>query len=126
MSGHCLWLQTGAELGIPGLACLLSFYGISIARLWPLTRRRNPVSDAWLRDVARMAIAGIIAFAVAAQFLSVISMEVPYYVVLLGAAALKLSSAVAKPVEERRKRPPPEHAVDDLLCPTAQSIPTYS
>jgi putative inorganic carbon (hco3(-)) transporter len=95
---HTLWLQVGAETGIPGLFFLASFYGICMMRLGRFTRDSTLVADPWLRDTARMVIASIAGFAVAAQFVSLPGLEAPYYVVLLGAGALKLSSLPALPV----------------------------
>jgi O-antigen ligase len=90
---HSLWLQLGAELGIPGLLLLLLFYGSCMGKLWPLTRERTEVPDPWLRHAARMVIASIVGFAAAAQFVSLKGLEVPFYVALVGAGALKLASA---------------------------------
>jgi probable O-glycosylation ligase (exosortase A-associated) len=90
---HTLWLQIGAENGFPGLLFLMSFYGLCVARLWPLTRETAAVSEPWLRDAARMATASVCGFAVAAQFVSLEGLEVPYYITLVGASVLKLSSA---------------------------------
>ena len=93
-AAHCLWLQTGAELGVPGLALLLTFYGACAIRLWPLARRhaeQSQFDDPWLHDAARMVLAALAAFVVAAQFLTIPGLETPYYVALLGASALKLS-----------------------------------
>jgi probable O-glycosylation ligase (exosortase A-associated) len=89
---HSLWLQIGAELGIPGLIFLALFYFICACRLWPYARGRRPVSDPWFADTARMVIASLTGFVVSAQFVSVPGIESPYYVVLLGAGALKLLS----------------------------------
>ncbi len=89
---HSLWMQTGAELGIPGLLSLLSFYVICILRVWPYTRENRPVADPWYRHSARMVIASLSGFLISAQFVSLEGLEVPYYVVLLGAGALKLTS----------------------------------
>ena len=88
--GHTLWLQIGAELGVPGLALLAAFYGLCVARLWPIARGRVAVSDPWLRHLAQMVIASLVGFAVAAQFVSLEALETPYYVALIGAGALKL------------------------------------
>jgi O-antigen ligase len=93
---HTLWLQVGAETGMIGLGFLVSFYGLCLLRLWPMVREKNPVADPWFRDIARMVIASITGFAVAAQFVSMAGLETPYYIVLLGAGALKLESS-AKP-----------------------------
>jgi probable O-glycosylation ligase (exosortase A-associated) len=92
---HTLWLQVGAETGFPGLFFLASFYGVCVLRLWPLTRASYPVADPWLRDSARMVIASLTGFAVSAQFVSLVGLEAPYYVALLGAGALKLASLPA-------------------------------
>jgi probable O-glycosylation ligase (exosortase A-associated) len=93
-NAHSLWLEVGASLGFPGLGCLLLFYGLCVARLWPLTRERRPVPAPEYRGLARMVIASLTGFAVAAQFVSLDRLEVPYYVALLGAALLKLSAKV--------------------------------
>ena len=94
---HTLWLSVGAETGVVGLFFLASFYGVCMLRLWPLTRESQPVTDPWFRDTARMVIASISGFAVSAQFVSLQGLEAPYYVVLLGAGALKLSSVPGLP-----------------------------
>ena len=110
---HCLWLQTGAELGVPGLVLLLTFYGACALRLLPLARQRqeHPVGDTWLPHAARMVLASLAGFVVAAQFLSIPGIEAPYYIALIGAGALKLSrprevAGAAEPVTIRS--PPPE------------------
>src|SRR5207302_4611141 len=90
--GHTLWLQIGAELGIPGLAFLGSFYLLCQARLWPLAMGKDNNVDPWLQGIARMVIASIGGFIVAAQFISLVGLELPYYVVLLGAGVLRLTS----------------------------------
>src|SRR5262249_27538222 len=77
MEAHTLWLQLAAEQGILGLVLLLSFYGLCILRLWPLSRESCPVSDPWLHDAARMVIASLTGFMVSAQFVSLQGLEVP-------------------------------------------------
>jgi probable O-glycosylation ligase (exosortase A-associated) len=89
---HSLWMQTGAELGIPALFCLLTYYGCCIVRLWPFSRERSAVPDPWLREAARMVIASLVGFMVSAQFVTLEGLEIPYYVALLGAGLLKVSS----------------------------------
>jgi putative inorganic carbon (HCO3(-)) transporter len=91
-NAHSLWLEVGASLGFPGLGCLLLFYGLCVLRLWPLTGQRHPVPDPEYCGLARMVIASLTGFAVAAQFVSLDRLEQPYYVVLIGAGLLKLSS----------------------------------
>lgn len=92
---HSIWMQTGAELGIPALVLLFSFYTITIGRTWSLTRETTPLPDPWLRDSARAVVASLVAFMVAASFVSLIGLEIPYYVVLLAVCLLKLASLPA-------------------------------
>ena len=94
---HTLWLQIGAEIGVPGLAFLLAFYGICCIKLVPLLFRKGKDIDPWFQDSARMVIASLVAFAVSAQFVSLVGLEAPYYVALLGAGALKVYSTAASP-----------------------------
>jgi probable O-glycosylation ligase (exosortase A-associated) len=91
--GHSLWLQIGSELGFPGLFLLMAFYGLCVVRLWPLTREWYPANDPWFRYFARMIVAGVVGFAVAAQFVSLYQEEVPYFLATLGAGVLKVYSA---------------------------------
>jgi O-antigen ligase len=89
---HSLWLQVGAEVGFPGLLFLLVFYGSCLMLLWPLARARKLSADPWTKDSARLVFASLVGFIVAAQFVSLWGLELPYYIVLLGAGVLKLSS----------------------------------
>jgi O-antigen ligase len=89
---HTLWLQTMAETGVPGVLFLAAFYVLGVVCLWPLTREKTPVPDPWLRDAARMVIASLTGFVVAAQFVTIKYLEVPLYVALLGACVLRLVS----------------------------------
>jgi O-antigen ligase len=94
---HSLWLQIGAELGFIGLSFLVLFYLTCMARLLPYCRDSVPVSDPRLRTLARAVIAGLIGFAVSAQFVSLDRLEHPYYIAMIGAGVLKLGS---RPAEE--------------------------
>ena len=90
---HTLWLQVAAETGLPGVALLIGFYGLCLTRLWPLARGRLPAgADPWLSYLASAVIAGLVGFAVSAQFVSLKLLEIPYYVTLVGAGVLKLAS----------------------------------
>jgi probable O-glycosylation ligase (exosortase A-associated) len=89
---HSLWLQTGAEIGVPGLLLLLGFYLLTIARLWALARQKTPAAEAWLPGAAAMVVAGLIGFMTSAQFVSLVALELPYYVALVGAGVLTLQS----------------------------------
>jgi hypothetical protein len=71
---------------------LVSFYACCVWRLWPYVKRSDEQVDPWFTDTARMVIAALTGFAVSAQFVSLPGLEAPYYIVLLGAGALKLLS----------------------------------
>jgi probable O-glycosylation ligase (exosortase A-associated) len=92
---HTLWLQVGAEVGFLGLGLLVLFYGLCVVRLWPLARGKRPAADPWLPVGARMVIASIVGFAISAQFVSLKGLELPFYVVLIGAGVLKLEPLLA-------------------------------
>jgi probable O-glycosylation ligase (exosortase A-associated) len=89
---HSLWLELGAELGFPGLLLIISYYMICGVRLVPIALRKSAVSDPWFIYLARMVIASLCGFAFSAQFVSLIFLETPYYVAMLGAAILKLTT----------------------------------
>ncbi len=106
---HTLWLQTGAEMGIPAMLCLLGFYFVTIYLLWPITRDRLDLPDPWLRTAARMVIASLVGFLVSAQFVSLKALELPYYVALVGAGILK----VAALLEQQRAESPREEISEE-------------
>lgn len=87
---HSLWAQNAAEVGIAGVLFLFGIFALSVVKLWPVASGRIPVSDPFLQDAARMVISSVIGFMVAAQFVTIKYLETPYYVVLAGAALLKL------------------------------------
>lgn len=91
MAAHSTWLQAGAELGIPGLICLIALYAFCIGRLWKIMRPTTAVSDPWLRYFARMVVAGLVGFLASSQFVSVDGVELPYYIALIGVGTLRLS-----------------------------------
>lgn len=93
---HSLWVQTGAEMGFPGLTLLLGFFVFTCYRMWKLTWRRVELIDPWHATVARMVITSLAGYIVSAQFVSLESLEMPYFVALMGAGVLKLNS-VANP-----------------------------
>ena len=106
---HSLWMQTGAEMGFPGLVLLLAFYGLGLVRLWPLARERVPTADPWISCLARAVIASLVGFMIAAQFVSLERLEVPYYVALLGAGILKVHG-LGRAAVEPAAAPIPSHA----------------
>jgi hypothetical protein len=50
-------------------------------------------SDPSLANMCRMVIASLFGFIVAAQFVTLVGLEIPYYVLLIGTGLLKLSSS---------------------------------
>jgi len=89
---HSYWMQTAAELGVPGLLVLAAFYLLCIVKLWPLTSEKTPVRHPWSHDAARMVIAALIGFCFASQFVTIKFMEVQFYVALVGLAVLRLET----------------------------------
>ncbi len=92
---HTLWLQIAAELGIPGVAFLSSYYVLTVFGLWKYSRLDNSDSEGLTPGAtARMVIAAMVGFIVSAQFVTLEGLELPYYVALVGLGSLKLSSTV--------------------------------
>jgi probable O-glycosylation ligase (exosortase A-associated) len=89
---HTTWLQLAAEVGLPGVTFLLAFYSVTVFRLLPVLRESAIVPDPWLRDTARMVIASTVGFLFAAQFVTLPGLEAPYFIILLGAGALRVMS----------------------------------
>jgi len=99
VEAHNLWLQTGAEIGIPGLVFLLGFYGLCIRAMVGLVRQKVPADPA-VPNLARMVIASLVGFVVSAQFVSLSGLEVPYYVVLTGAGLMNLKLSEVREGED--------------------------
>lgn len=91
---HSLWLQQLAEMGFPGVIFLLGFYSATCFRLLKSLRERRleRLADPFAPTAARMVVAALVGFGVAAQFVSLEGLEFPYYVALLGIGVLKLES----------------------------------
>lgn len=102
---HSTWLQTTVELGVVGAGCLIIFYLIGVVRLIPIARESSQVPDPWFRYCARMVLASFAGFAASAQFVSLVGLEHPYYIWLVGAAVLKLLSVTPSPVSQPVREP---------------------
>lgn len=87
---HNTWAEIGATLGVPGLALILAFYGVCCWRMLHLSRDREAAIDPWMTWMSRGIIASLAGFFASASFVTVDRIEVPYYVVLLGAGMLKV------------------------------------
>jgi len=102
---HTLWLQVGAELGLPGLALLVFFYGSCVVRLLPWLRSSYQLPDPAFRYLAQAVIAALAGFAVSAQFVSLDLLEHPYYIAMIGVCLLKVG---VMPAEEPEPEPETE------------------
>jgi probable O-glycosylation ligase (exosortase A-associated) len=96
MEAHSYWLQTGAELGFPGLTLVASFYGLCIVRLWRLARTRAG-TDPWPAYLAQMVVPSLVGFAISSQFVSLTGIETPFHVALIGVGVIKLVSLAPAP-----------------------------
>jgi probable O-glycosylation ligase (exosortase A-associated) len=94
-SAHSVWMETGAEEGIPGALFLILFFGTAMVRLWPIARARPTETNQNEIILASGVILAIVGFVVSGQFVSVPGLEVPYYVTMLGAAMLKTTTREA-------------------------------
>jgi len=88
-SAHSLWMQSAAELGLPAFFCLLGFNVFGMWRGAVLARRHARDEFGTL---GLYVFSGMAGFIVAAQFVSIEGLELPYYTVLLVAAIDKLQS----------------------------------
>jgi O-antigen ligase len=97
-SAHSVWMETAAEVGIPGVTALLAFFGFALVRLWPIARQRQTEENRYEVALATGIILSIVGFGVAGQFVSAPALEPPYYIVMLGAAMLKSIPRKSPPV----------------------------
>jgi putative inorganic carbon (hco3(-)) transporter len=105
---HSIWVQAGAELGIPGLLALFGLFGYAIRLLWRQGRRRPrkgvPPDLAKLRELSFPLIGVLIGLAVAGTFLTH-----AYTALLWGAFALVLGYVkVLALLAAREAAPAPE------------------
>jgi len=131
---HNTWVQIAAELGLPGLGLLLTYYGLCVIRLLPLARSRPDGADAEAADLARMVISSVAGSLVACSFVSVESVETPYYIALLGAGVLRTApgrgtralpagaypSSVAHAARRSNSRPRPAPGAGEITNPERQ------
>src|SRR5207247_1546015 len=85
------WLQTGAELGFPGLLALLMFFTAPMVLLLPIARGRSGATQAE-GDLARMVVCGLAGYLVASQFITVYGVEAPYFVAMMGGGLVHVRS----------------------------------
>ncbi len=107
---HSLWVQTATETGLPGIMMFAGFYLMTIWGCWRMLRTIPDSAPPWFGDCCRMTIAAIVGFGVAAQFVSLEALEVPYYVALLGAGSILIYGRMLEAGELAAE--PIENAVD--------------
>lgn len=90
---HSLWLQVGAEIGVPGVLLLALLYATSMKRMWPLARGRPSTEPGlWAQNAACMVVSSLSGFVVSAQFVTMEGLETPLYVVVIAVGTLRLMS----------------------------------
>ncbi|MFN8065265.1 MAG: O-antigen ligase family protein [Vicinamibacterales bacterium] len=94
-SAHSVWMETGAEVGVPGTLSLLMFFVIAALRLWPLARAKVTPENYYRVGAAIGVVLGVIGFVTSGQFVSVVGLEAPYYVVLVGVVVMRTSEHLA-------------------------------
>jgi O-antigen ligase len=98
---HSAWMQAMAETGFVGLSLVLGFFSLTAFRMWRRVRIRGP--SAWIdadRVLATGIVAGLAGYIASAQFVTILGLETPYYVVLVAVIMLRATdmAPVAQPV----------------------------
>ncbi len=109
---HSFWMQLGAESGVPALLLLVSFYVITAFKCWVMARRSRGTP---YEALGLYVVSGLTGFIISAQFVSMEGLEVPYYLAMIGAAALKIRGDVSVPI-------PATVPVPDSTMPSMASI----
>lgn len=98
---HSLWLQSGAEVGVPGALLLLMAYLVATRKAWRLARTRgNSPDDEFFRNVGCMVVASLAGYMLSVQFVTLKGLETPYYVLAFAIVCLRLVSREAGVIEE--------------------------
>ncbi len=88
-SAHSVWMETAAEVGVPTTLALFLFFCLAAYRLWSLARAKVDDTN-YLRVGAAIGVMlSVAGFVSSGQFVSVVGLEAPYYIVMIGAALLK-------------------------------------
>ena len=94
---HSLWLQTGAEIGVPGVLFLLSFY---LSGVWRGIQLIRGGKDSWETACGCLIVTSLCGFMAAAQFVSIEGLEVPFFTMLVAAMTLKVSDLQTDPAPD--------------------------
>ena len=115
-SAHSVWMETAAEVGAPGTLALVLFFWIAAVRLWPLARARITTDNRYQTAAAMGVLLSVVGFVVAGQFVSVVGLEAPYYIVMIGVAVLRGTS-------KAQERPQQVTAGEGVSASSAPPVP---
>ena len=121
---HSLWVQTATETGIPGIAMFLGFYLVCIWRCWRMLAKLQPDDPPWFGDACRMTVTSLCGFIVAAMFVSLEALEIPYYVALLGAGTLLVIGDYRHAQRQQSSIIEMESETDDRIVADAEDTST--
>lgn len=101
-SAHSVWMETAAEVGIPGVIALFMFFAMTSLRLVPLARTHQTDDNQFEVYSAQGVVLAATGFIVSGQFVSAPALEVPYYVMLVGIGLLKTHQAAPREAEQAK------------------------
>jgi len=123
-AAHSMWVQLGAELGIPGLLAFLGLFGHVGWGLWRISKRRSR----WRTDretslIASALLTSLVGVAVAGSFLSNAYLAMVWVPIAIGVALIRLDAEqqAARPSEAAAHRPP---TVVRQVAPLQSSVST--
>jgi O-antigen ligase len=102
---HNLYLQIGADCGVPALVLLLSTYALTFLRLLPLMpwkNRSQAGQDPIVASIAIGAFSGLTGYLIHSLFSSGVLIETPYLTIVIALAASRLA-ATEKHVAKRQE-----------------------
>ena len=98
---HSLWMQQMAETGVPGVMALSLFYFFSAFGLYRVSTAMLREENSFWRFLPGMVLPSLTGFVVAAQFVSLEGLELPYYIALLGFAGLRVYGSLPESDESQ-------------------------
>jgi O-antigen ligase len=121
-SAHSVWMESAAEVGLPGAAALLFFFCLAALKLWPIARERITDENRYQVAIATGVVLSVVGFVVAGQFVSAPGLEPPYYLVMVGAALLKTRRQPERSTTASTETPV-AHRTNPALSPMAPPLP---
>ena len=102
IEAHSMWMQAGAEQGVPGLFSLIGAFFLAGWKMRRLCSLKTPVPDPFIHAAAQMILASLFGFCLAAQFVSVFGLELAYYVILASCIVLQIQTQFEKELNQDR------------------------